>query len=220
MKDDATDRDIAERLLAAQRQAPAESVLQRRRLLRALGAGGALTGVGVPFSAQAGTRPHCVKSTKNYNATASAVGSLVGSVAGTTTPIAGHTCSHYTVSSNWPTTCTNGKNRTMTWDNCANPNYTGTKLRFYHVFEFSSQPANTASTYRTCADIVNNYPTSDEAHWLTAVCNANKRSPFSYTPSQVVDLYWSKNPLTGGTVTSGLNTKALTLFRDYLSDIA
>ncbi len=45
-----------------------------------------------------------------------------------------------------------------------------------------------------------------------------RRSPFSYTPAQVVDLYWSKNTL--GATVGGLNGKALTLFRDYLSDMA
>lgn len=216
MNDQSPERDASETTAAG------GSSQERRRLLRAFGAGGALAGAGLPFAAQATTTPrkHCVKSAKNYNATASAVGSLIGSAAGSTGPIAGHTCTHYKTSTNWPTTCVNGKGRTLTHSNCVNQS-AGTKLRFCDVFEHLANgglPPTTASTYRYCSDIMNNDASSAEAHWLTAVFNSNKRIPFSYTPSQVVDLYWSKNP--AGAVVSGLNTKALTLFRDYLSDMA
>lgn len=219
MNDQSPERDATESTAASQ---PVESgsSQQRRRLLRAFGAGGALAGAGLPFAAKATTnRKHCIKSSKQYNATASAVGSLIGSTAGSTGPIAGHTCTHYKTSTNWPATCTNGKGRTLTYNTCVNP-YWGTKLRFCDVFEFVSNggmPPTTAATYRYCSDIFQNYSNSDEAHWLTAVCNANKRVPFSYTPAQVVDLYWSKNTL--GATVGGLNAKALTLFRDYLSDM-
>ena len=222
MNDHSQERD-ASPTHAAPSALDGSSTQERRRLLRAFGAGGALAGAGLPFGAGATTtnRKHCVKNSKNYNATASAVGSLLSSATGSTGPIAGHNCTHYKTSTNWPATCLNGKGRTLSHNNCVNQYYSGTKLRFCDVFEFYSNgglPPTTASTYRYCWEIFKSYDTSEEAHWLTAICNANKRSPFTYTPAQVVDLYWSKNIL--GANVAGLNGKALTLFRDYLSDMA
>ncbi len=193
---------------------------QRRQLLRAAAASSVLvTGAGVPLAAHATVRPHCKKSgfTQKYHATASAVGSIIGSVSGTDTPKYGYPCSHYQNSSNWPGSCTNGRGRSLTYDNCANQ-YGSSKLRFYVAFEFASTPSTSASTYRYCWDIIANYPGSDEAIWLTALFNANKvGSGFAYAPTNVIDLYESKNPQLGGMVQSGLGTKAMTLFRDYLS---
>ncbi|MDP3225261.1 MAG: hypothetical protein Q8M96_19175 [Rubrivivax sp.] len=197
----------------------ANSILQRRRLLRAVGATGAIAGVGLPFSAHATSRPHCVKSTKKYHATASSVGSMIGSVTGTTPPVAGFRCSHYTSAGNWGTGWTNGKGRSVTYHSCANPGAADVdKMKFWVVFELGNPGAGTAKD-RTCVDIINSYSTSDEAVWLTALFNANKRSPFTYTPSNVVDLYNNKNPMMGGMTQSGLSAKALMLFRDYLSDL-
>jgi hypothetical protein len=195
---------------------------QRRRLLRAVATSGALAGAGVPLTAQATTRPYCRKSgmTQNYHASASAVGSLIGSVTGTVPPKYGHTCSHYRNVGSWGTGYTNGRGRSLSYSLCADPGAL-TKLRFYLAFEFGSVPASTASTYRECADILANYSSSDEAIWLTAMFNANKcGSNFPYTPTQVIDLYNSKNPSLGGMVQSGLNLKAKELFRDYLSQSA
>lgn len=192
---------------------------QRRRLLRAAASSSVLAGAGVPLAAQASTRPFCKKSgyTQNYHACASAVGSIIGSVAGTDTPKYGYPCSHYTTSGNWPASCTNGRGRTISYNLCANPSYSS-KMRFYVAFEFASTPSTGAATYRYCADILANYPTSDEAIWLTAMFNANKvGSAFPYVAANIIDLYESKNPQLGGLTVSGLNTKAMTLFRDYVS---
>lgn len=196
-----------------------DSVEQRRQLLKAVVATGALGGVG---AAQASIRPYCKKSgsSHNYHPSASAVGSIIGSVTGTQPPVYGHNCNHYRTSGNWPTNCTNGRGRTLSYNLCANQ-YAGTKLRFWLVFEFTSQPSTSAMTYRECWDLLANYPSSAEAIWLTAMFNANKlASTFPYNPSGIIDLYNSKNPAMGGMVQSGLNTKALELFRDYLSQAA
>lgn len=207
---------------------------QRRRLLRAFGAGGALAGAGLPFAAGAtSTRPHCKKtgSSSNYHPTASAVGSLVGSVTGATPPVNGHGCSNYKhgKSTNWGSNWTNGHTtpRALTYDNCANLNnvFGVTKLKFWHVFELSD-PGSSSPKYRNCCDILSTYPTSDEGIWLAAMLNANKfkvATPtvgqFTYTPAGVIALYKNSNPLPGGTSPADLNTKALTLFRDYLSQL-
>jgi hypothetical protein len=191
---------------------------QRRKLLRAAAGSGVLVSAGVPLAAQAATRPHCKQggSTQNYHATASAVGSVIGSIAGTSTPKYGLPCSHYQTSSNWPSTCTNGKGRTLSYSNCVDVNGPS-KLKFYVAFELPT-PSRGSNAFRNCCDIIASSPSSDEAAWLTAVLNANKLgSAFTYTPSDVLDLYNSKNPLMGGMVQSGLNAKALTLFKTYLS---
>jgi hypothetical protein len=195
------------------------SGLERRQLLRAVGAGGVLAGAGFPMAAHATGRPYCTKSSKNYHATASAVGSMVGSVGSGTPPIYGHTCSHYRSAGNWPSSCTNGKGRTLTYNTCANTTYTGTKLKFWHCFE-QSDPGPGSPKSRYCADILANYPTSEEAHWLTALFNANKCNPFAYSAGQVVDLCAGRNPLMGGQTQADIANKALTLFRDYLSSVA
>ncbi len=192
-----------------------DSIEERRRVLRSLGAGGAIAGA--PALALAtGTRPYCKKGGKNYNPTASAVGSLMGSVTGSTPPKYGHACSHYTSSGNWGSGWTNGKGRSLTYNLCANPS-ASSRLRFYLAFELSN-PGTGSVRYRECQDIIRNYPNSDEAVWLTALFNANKvASRFPYAPGGVVDLFKNSNPLTGGSSDSTLHAKALTLFRDYLS---
>jgi hypothetical protein len=196
-----------------QGQGPA-SVESRRRILRSMAAGGAA--VGAPSMALAASRPRCRKDNKNYHPTASAVGSILGSVTGSTPAMYGNGCSHYTSSSNWGSGWSNGKSRSLTYDRCANPNGS-TKLRFYEAFELSN-PGSGSPKYRECQAIIRSYPTSDEAIWLTALFNANKvASLFPYTPKGVLDLYNNKNPLTGGSTVVGLHAKAITLFRDYLS---
>lgn len=196
-----------------------DSIEERRRILRSLGAGGAVAGLPSLASATT-TRPYCKKDTKNYNPTASAVGSMVGSVVGSTPPMYGHPCSHYQNQSGgtWGTTWHNGKGRTINWYNCgdkATPSID--RLRFWVVFGLSD-PGTSSPKARSCAFILHDYATSDEGVWLTALLNANKcGSRFPYTPGGVVDLYANKNPLTGGSLDSTLHGKALILFRDYLS---
>lgn len=189
----------------------------RRRLLRALAAAGA--GAGLPGVALASGRPYCQKAGKNYHASASAVGSMIGSAATTDTPKWGYRCSHYQNAGNWGSGWSCG-GRNLTYANCGNsatPN--GSKLKFWVVFGLT-QPSNGSSTDRYCADILNNYSASDEAFWLCAVLNACKvGSNFPYNANEVCQLYKSQNPWMGGAAQSGLNAKALTLFKDYLSAV-
>ena len=196
---------------------------QRRRLLRNVAATGAIVGVGLPMAAHATVRPHCNKTgdsnpNNNYHPTASAVGSMIGSATGGVPPIAGHTCSHYSSVGNWGSGWTNGRPtpKTLTYNNCANSGGS-TRRTFADVFEVSSP---TSAQARQCWNILNNYSTSDEAIWLTAMFNANKRVPFAYTPSQVVDLYKGVNPLGGSASGTTLRDNGLLLFRDYLSSLS
>jgi hypothetical protein len=184
----------------------AEVTRERRRLLRTLASSGALAGLGAPLAAQAtSTRPHCKKvgSSHNYHASASAVGSIIGSVAGGQEPHEGYPCSHYKYQSGWTgTSWHNGRGRSLTYNLCANLSW-GSKMLFYVAFGYTSP--NNAAQNKT------------EAHWLTALLNANKiPTRFPYTPAHVLDLHRSKHPTLGWNQ-SGLDAKALQLFTEYLS---
>ncbi len=208
--------DRTNRLPSWQGHGP-ESVEERRRILRSLGAGGAIAGL--PSLAHATGRPHCKRDGKNYNPTASAVGSMVGSVNPTTLPMYGHSCSHYQSSANWAT-WTNGKGTTLNWNVCGNHTYAGAdRLRFWQAIGFASAPGVAGDVRRRwCSDVIQNYPSSDEAIWLTALFNANKiGTRFPYAPAGVCDLYFNKNPLRSLEVDATMHGKALMLFRDYLS---
>ena len=189
----------------------------RRQLLRAMAAVGA--GAGVPGIALASSRPYCQKTGSNYHASASAVGSMIGSTVGTDTPKWGYRCSHYQTSTNWGSGYVCG-GRSLTYTNCGNPaTLPGSKLKFWVVFGLS-QPAAGTATDRYCADIINTYSGSDEAFWICAVLNACKvGTNFPYTADEVVSLYKSQNPWQSNSTQAGLNAKALTLFKDYLSAV-
>lgn len=192
---------------------------ERRRILRSLGAGGAVAGLPSLASATSG-RPHCKKDSKNYNPTASAVGSMVGSVVSADPPKYGHGCSHYQNQSggSWGSTWHNGYGHAVNWTNCGfKDTPSASRVRFWVLFGLSD-PGSSSPKARSCAYILHDYASSDEAIWFNALLNANKcGTRFPYTPKGVVDLYNNKNPLTGGSIDTTLHAKALILFRDYLS---
>lgn len=182
----------------------------RRRLLRGMAAVGA--GAGIPGLAMAGNRPYCQKGGSNYHASASAVGSMVGSNVGTDTPKWGYKCTHYKSQSNWnfSGTC---NSYTVNWNTCGNT-AGNPRVKYCSLFGVSQ----TAQTGRDCADILQNDNASNEAYWLCALFNAMKvGSNFPYTPQEVVSLCQGNNPW-GGSPT-GISAKALTLFKDYLSAV-
>lgn len=191
-----------------------DSIEARRRILRSLGAGGAVAGLPSLASATSG-RPYCKKDSKNYHATASAVGSMVGSMVGTTPPKYGHPCAHYRSEGNWRSGWHNGHSRALTWDLCGR-DHTGTRMRFFLAFELPDP--GSGPTHRNCENILRDTSNPVEAVWLTALLNANKvGGQFPYTPAQVVALYKNTHPITGSTSDPTLHGKAVMLFRDYLS---
>jgi hypothetical protein len=201
------------------------SVEERRRILRSLGAGGAVAGL--PSLAIASTgRPHCKKGGINYHPTASAVGSMIGSVT-SALPMYGHPSTHYHTSANWGSWI-NGKGLSgLTFDRCASATYTGgDRLRFWQVMGFSSAPGTlpldgstpTDPRMRWCSQVLRGDAALAECVWLTALFNANRvGARFPYAPAGVVDLYFNRNPIPGGVADGLLHTNAITLFRDYLS---
>lgn len=195
---------------------------QRRQVLRAAVAGSALAGL--PFAANATTnRPHCRKDNKNYHPTASAVGSLIASGTGSLAPMGGYGFMHYRQSGSWGGwACTNGGSVTMNYNNCANQNPPGgvSKLKFYQVFSISYASATTTER-RDCEEILRLYYSTEQAHFLVAILNANKRNVaplvFPYNPAGVISLYKGVNPLPNGIPVANLRNNAVILFRDYLS---
>lgn len=227
MNEEFPQREAIEQLPETEGLTPLSSGQQRRRLLRTVAATGAIVGVGLPMAAHATVRPHCKKTNdanpnNNYHPTASAVGSMIGSSTGGLPPITGHNCAHYKIQSNWTSTSwTNGRPTPvmLTYYRCAKLNGQAgyPQHTFGQVFEISNATGQHA---RTCWDILHNDSNSPEAHWLTAIFNACKRTPFAYTPSQVVDLYKGVNPLPGSASGVTLRDNALLLFRDYLSSMS
>ena len=197
----------------------ASSIGERRRVLRTLGAGGVLTGA--PGLALATTsRPYCKKDSKNFHATASAVGSMMGSMTGTTPSMYGHPVAHYQPQSNWGSGWNTGVGgHSLTWDTCGNkaaPD--ATRIRFWALFGLANPNNTSINIGRSCAFLIQDYPSSEESIWVVAVLNACKvGSRFPYTPRQVIDLYSNRNPLIGGREDLTLRSKAIVLFRDYLS---
>jgi hypothetical protein len=146
---------------------------------------------------------------------------MVGSVTGAAPPVEGWPCSHYTNSSNWNFTCTNGGTlpKTLNYANCidTNPPQGTTKCKFWDVFGIPD-PGSNAVAGKSCATILQNYSTSDEAIFLCALFNANKlSSTFSYKPAEVCKLYRSLNPKQNDAYQADIKGKARTLFESYLS---
>ncbi len=202
-----------------------ESIDTRRRILRSLGAGGAVGAL--PSLAQAtGSRPHCKKDNKDYHATASRVGSMIGSVAAGAIPKHGHRCSHY-ISVGWGSGWHNGRGRSITWNNCGRvPEHWRSAAwreanctRFWVLFGYASDPGGERSKF--CYEILRASTTSAENIWLVALLNANKlATTFPYTQDGVLKLHHGFNPNfspIGASADANLSAKALQLFRDYLS---
>lgn len=194
------------------------SIEERRRILRSLGVGSAVVGAPSLAAAGGGADNYCKMGGTKYRAHASAVGSVLASVATSKPAMYGNRCSDYRNSSFWGTGWTNGKGRSLSYALCADVgNANG--MRFWVAFDLS-QPSWGSPKFRKCSEILRDYPTSDEAIWLTALFNANKlysTERFPYTPAGVLALYRNQNPLMGNWTDASLSGKARTLFRDYLS---
>ena len=149
------------------------SPARRREVLRTLGKASAAAGAAGPLSALAGGsgRPWCYKD-KTYTtctqASISGAGSVIQSVAPGSTPHGGKPCSHYGNSGNVPSACSGKKFKEMI--SCSGKDSKGVDI------------SKSSCLFNKTADyICTNAPTSVEAHWITAYCNATAR--YSATPS-------------------------------------
>jgi hypothetical protein len=190
MNHDARDSQASESPKAG--SAGLSSPARRREVLRTLGKASAAAGAAGPLSAMAGGsgRPWCYKD-KTYttctNASISGAGSVIQSVAPGSTPHGGKPCSHYGNSSNVPSSCSGKKFKELI--SCSGSDSKGV--------------ADTKASClfnRTVADICSAEPNSQEAHWITAYCNAVSRysatpsvSNFPYSPSEVNGFYGNAN---------------------------
>ena len=169
------------------------SIARRREILKRIGKTSVLAGAAAsPLAAMAtGTRKWCrhpVDTTKCVQASISGMASVVLS-AQTSDEVCAKKCSHYSTSTNWPTSCSNGS-ITVT---CNTP--------FATTFNCAGGTSDSLGVVRgqsgclldkTMLVLCTSHPTTAEAHWATALGNANKLitppvgAPFPYTPGQVV----------------------------------
>lgn len=160
------------------------SAARRREVLRTLGRATAAAGAASPLAAMAGGngRPWCYKDktfTTCTPASISAAGSLIQSVAPGSTPHGGKPCGHYGTSTNVPASCSSSLYKQLF--TCSGNDTNGKPI---------TDPACLYN--RTISDICTAYPTSAEAHWAGAYCNAvvgwrsdPKLATFPYSPAQV-----------------------------------
>ncbi len=177
------------------------SAARRREILRRIGQASVAAGAAAsPVAALATGSPRkwCkdpVNTTKCVQASISGMGSVVLS-AQASNEVCGKKCSHYAVAGNWPASCSNGS-VAITCNSATDSSNTKFKVAFAcaggaldSLGKAQADPACllNMSLPTLCAS----YPTSVEAHWATALGNANKlvapvgSAPFPYTPAQVV----------------------------------
>jgi hypothetical protein len=181
----------------SERSADRLSIARRREILKRIGRTSLVAGAAAsPLAALAGgSGPswcrHPVDVTKCVHASISGMASIVLS-AQASNEVQSKKCSHYSNSSNWPSTCSNGtkaitcNSRFKTAFNCPSGS-------------FDSKGVATGKAGclldKTLLDLCTNYSGSNEAHWACALGNANKLAlpvtgaPFPYTPAQVVGHY-------------------------------
>ncbi|MEY3253150.1 MAG: hypothetical protein RL227_2123 [Pseudomonadota bacterium] len=93
-----------------------------------------------------------------------------------------------------------------------------TRIHFWALFGLVNPNNTSINIGRSCAFLIQDHASSEESIWVVAVLNACKvGSRFPHTPRQVIDLYSNRNPLIGGREDLTLRSKAIVLFRDYLS---
>ena len=199
------------------------SVARRREILRRMGQASIAAGaVASPMAAMAtGSRKWCKHKTdpnKCVQASVSGAGSIVLSRQAND-EVKCKNPTHYSDCSKWPATCTagNGSGGYVTVK-CNDPNdANNVKLRVaFNCLGLTQDSRGYPLADSRCllnmgpAKVCATAPDSLEAHWATALGNANKLAtplegaPFPYTPREVIELALSANSST-----------ALAFFRDY-----
>ena len=176
-----------------ERTAGQPSIARRREILKRIGKVSVLAGAAAsPMAAMAtGGRKWCrhpVDTTKCVQASISGMASVILS-AQASDEVCAKKCSHYATSTNWPSTCSNGS---ISF-NC--------NTVFATAFNCASGTSDSLGVVRghsgclldkTMLVLCTSYQGSLEAHWATALANANKLAvpavgaAFPYTPGQVV----------------------------------
>jgi Tfp pilus assembly major pilin PilA len=182
----------------------ASSMGRRREILRRIGKASVIAGASAtPLAAMAtGTRRWCrhpIDTTRCVQASISGMGSVVMS-AQASNEVCGKKCSHYASTSNWPSSCSNGTS-SIVCNSSTDSNNTRFKTAFKCDVAGTFDSLGVAISNSNCLlnkslpTLCRDYSNSVEAHWATALGNANKLAspttgaPFPYTPAQVVGHY-------------------------------
>lgn len=159
------------------------SASRRRALLKGLGKATAVAGAAIPLRSLATGEKNLrlPKNGKNYRCTVSAQASLLHSAAATLPPAcSGKPLVHYCTHSNWPQV----NNQPVCWVGA------GSFPKTASLNTVMNAGSGTTRSAKSLAELLADYPTSDEAHWVVALLNAYKDAPsFPYSTSQVRDLY-------------------------------
>jgi hypothetical protein len=203
MNDDSNQRSLDGSIVSDQ------PINRRRDILKRIGQASAVAGVAAsPVTALAGSaRKWCknpVDQTKCVHASISGMGSVVMS-AEASNEVMSRKCSHYASYSNWPASCSNGSQSII-----CNQSNDNNNTKFCVAFNCTStsaqdsqgRPRYIGSTLnsacllnKSLSTLCSSYSSTPEAHWATALGNANKLAvpvqgaPFPYTPAQVVSYY-------------------------------
>lgn len=217
-----------------ERSAGKPSIARRREILQRIGKTSVIAGAAAsPLAALAGggTRKWCkhpVDTNKCVQATISGVASVVLS-AQASNEVCSKKCSHYASCTNWPSSCSNGSTNIKCNDTNDNNN-----TKFCVAFNCNSWTAKDSNGVQRCDQwgnpnwncllnkslptLCNSHASSPEAHWATALGNANKLiapptgAPFPYSPGQVVAYF--------GSADLQLKSSAYTFFKDYCEQYA
>jgi hypothetical protein len=231
MQDDTHHRDSSQ-------DAAKLSIARRREILKQIGAASAAGAAATsPMSALAGgsTSGRWCHSPIDYNkcvhASISGMGSVMHS-AQAGNEVCSKKCSHYASYTNWPSNCTNGQ-KTITC-NSSNDKYNTKFCDVFNCNNHSAKDSNGVSLYsyqwgkwtmnsncllsKSLPTLCASNPSTMEAHWATAVGNANLlqspvgSAPFPYSPAQVCG-YYSSADLT-------MKSAAYTFFSQYCEQYA
>jgi hypothetical protein len=174
---------------------------RRREILRRIGRASVVAGAaGSPLSALATGNPRrwCkdIPSNKCVQASISGMGSVVMS-AQASNEVCSKKCSHYASTANWPGSCSNGSTAitcNTAFKTAFNCNVGGT----FDSLGVSISNGN-CLLHKSLATLCSSYSNTVEAHWATALANANKLAspatgaPFPYTPGEVVAHFGNVN---------------------------
>jgi hypothetical protein len=185
------------------------SIARRREILKRIGMGAAAAGAAAsPMAAMAGSArkwcKHPTDTTKCVHASISGMASVVMS-AQASNEVCSKKCSHYANYANWPGSCTNGT-QAITCNN-SNDSYNTKFCVAFKCEAWTAQDSHGRPRYvngvlntdcllnKSLKTLCNLHSGETEAHWATALGNANKLmapttgAPFPYTPGNVVSFY-------------------------------
>jgi len=178
----------------------ASALTRRHALLKGLGKGAAVIGVGVPLQTLASQSVFTNPGKGGAPVIRCGISGMTSGVHSrdtVTSVCSGYSPGRYKNRENWP--------RNTNPDALCSALFRRCRLTMPATSGYGQRPA-------TLLEVMNNYSSSDEFHWITAWLNAMGGAPrswnFPYTGQQVVNLYNGTGPYPAG--------RALDFFKTYM----